>query len=179
MTVVAMDFNMPTEIACALVALALQPVFLLATSRVSRLKERAPVQFAISSALTTILWLAALIFFKPSDTVDAMRALLGLMALISGMLLYLEIWGLMSRGYTLGILLTLLEANQPLTRDEIATRYRGSDGIDWIMRHRMSGLVAAGMVELRDSRIILMPGGLFIARLYRIAILFLGLRSSG
>jgi len=48
------------------------------------------------------------------------------MALSGGMLIYLEFWGLMSRGYTLGILLTLLDAERPLTETEIASRYRAA-----------------------------------------------------
>jgi len=96
------------------------------------------------------------------------------------MLFYLEVWGLLSRGYTIGVLLTLLNADHPLTETEISSQYRGGEGLDWVMRHRLGGLIAAGLVEQQGDRVALTCiRGRAVARLYEVSITVLGLRRTG
>ncbi len=86
----------------------------------------------------------------------------------------------MTRGYTLGILLTLLNEDRPLGADEIFTAYRGGEGLGWIMRHRLGGLGAAGLLRKDGNQLILTPGrGMLVVRLYRVCIATLGLRKTG
>jgi hypothetical protein len=102
------------------------------------------------------------------------------MTLVSMTLAYLEVWGLLSRGYTLGVLLTLYKAQAPLTESQIAAAYRGGDGLTWIMSHRLGGLTAARLVAVRDGAVQLTPLlGRIVAHSYRAAITVLGLRRTG
>jgi hypothetical protein len=102
------------------------------------------------------------------------------MALADSMLVYLEIWGLMSRGYTLGIILTLYNAGRLLSEAEVSRSYRGGEGLAWIMCHRVGGLMAAGLVAKRNEDLVLTPlRGRIVAHLYRISIFVLGVRRTG
>jgi hypothetical protein len=102
------------------------------------------------------------------------------MVIGSAVLVYLEIWGLLSRGYTLGLLTTIHQAGQPLPAAELARRYRGGEGLEWIMRHRLAGLEAAGLVRQDGENLVLTPRlGNAVAWSYRVAVALLGLKVTG
>ena len=174
------DFSMPGPLFAALVLGFLLPIPLWFLTRLSSLRERNPVQFLYAVVLTFGGWFLA-VAFVPILASDGLGDwFVGGMALAGAALVYLEIWGLMSRGYTLSVMAVLHEAGRPLTPDEIARNYRGGDGLDWIMRHRLGGLEASGMVNRDEDRVKLQaPGGFFVARLYRLCIQVLGLRRTG
>lgn len=174
------DFSLPGALLSALLVGAFQPVLLWLITRIPTFAGRNPIEFLLSFIAALVVWAVAITVFAPLRPADVGEALVGLFALGGAGLLYLEIWGLMSRGYTLSILIALLEADGPLVADEIAQRYRGGDGLDWIMRHRLVGLEGAGAIERQVDRITLTrPLGLFIARLYATCIAILGLRKTG
>jgi hypothetical protein len=175
-----LDFTMPGAVLAALAIGVLQPVYLLAATRLPGLANRYSRQFLVSWLIAVALWAAALLAIPTLRPSDIGGGVIGLMILICGMLGYLEVWGLLTRGYTLGILRTLLEADQPLREDEVARRYRGGDGLDWLMRHRIDGLIAARLVVRQGPRLALTGfWGLAVARLYRAAVVILGLRRTG
>jgi hypothetical protein len=175
----ALDFNMPGPLFAALILCVLQPFFLFAITRIIGMRGHTATQFLLSSAITMVLWVAAIYAIpalRPSGLADIA---IGLMLLVGGTLAYLCLWGVLVRGYTLGVLLTLLKAAGPLTEQEIARLYRGGEGLDWIMRHRLGGLYAAGVVENRGGRLVLTIRGLTVAKLYQTSIVTLGLRRTG
>jgi hypothetical protein len=102
-----------------------------------------------------------------------------LMILAAAVLVYLEAWALLSRGYTLGLLLTLFHRNGPMTDAELAASYRQGEGLGWIMRHRLGALLSVRLVRQKDNIVVLSLTGLVVARLYRAAIRFLGLKVTG
>ena len=174
------DFSLPGALLCAFVVGALQPAFLWPITRIPAVAGRHSIEFLLSFFVGLAVWLAAIVLieaFRPSGVGDVV---IGLFALGGAALLYLEIWGLMSRGYTLSILIALLEAGGPISTDEIARRYRGGEGLDWIIRHRLGGLESVGAIERRGDIVTLTtPFGLFIAQLYGMCIAILGLRKVG
>ena len=98
----------------------------------------------------------------------------------AALLFYLEVWSLLSRGYTLGLLLTLYRAGGSLDDDELARRYRGGEGLSWIMRHRLAALVQSGLVQQEDGVIRLTPAlGVSVVWLYKVSTAMLGLRPKG
>ncbi len=175
-----MDFSLPPSLAVALALGLLQPVILLAVTRLSALSGRNAAQFLFAVAASYGLWVATMLILPGLRPGTVTEGAVGAMALAGAALVYLEIWGLLSRGYTLGVLLTLHRAARPLTPAEIAADYRGGDGLDWIVHHRIGGLEASGMVVRHGRRLALssFPGAL-IGRLHRLAIAVLGLRHTG
>lgn len=175
-----LDFSLTAALVAALAIGVLQPLYLLAATRLPGMANHYSRQFLVSSLIAVALWAAALLAIPALRPSDIGEVVIGLMILACGMLGYLEVWGLLTRGYTLGILRTLLEADQPLRADEIARRYRGGDGLDWLMRHRIDGLSSARLV-VRQGPHLALTGfwGLAVARLYRAAVVVLGLRRTG
>jgi hypothetical protein len=174
-----LSFSLSAPIGAAILMGALQPICLWLLTLVPALRGRNAAQFLLSSIATFTAFILYNILFESADA--GFDAAMGILILICASLLYLEAWALLSRGYTIGLLLTLLKADsRGLTRDELSSRYRGGDGIDWIMAHRLSGLISAGLVERKVDQLRLtdLPG-LPVVQLYRIAIAFLGLGRTG
>jgi hypothetical protein len=173
------DFTLAGPVLCAIIAALLLPAALLATTRLPGLRGRNATQFTVSALAIWLLWgvssLAALGGDRPLAGIAS-----GAMILTVATLFYLEIWALLSRGYTLGLLLTLLGAGRPLLEEELAGSYRGGGGLSWIMRHRVAGLVGARLVASDGDRIALTRWrGVPMAWCYKVSIAVLGLKRTG
>jgi len=175
------DFSIPGAALAALWAGFLFPVYLLLVVRLPVLANARGAQFALGTAIMCAVWVATLCFCHgDAYGIERMDLWLGLTILGTWFLLYLEMWSLLSRGYTLGMLVTIYTAGRPLTRDELAARYRSGDGLEWIMTHRLGGLVAARLVRRRGDQIELTVfPGLPVAAAYRAATRLIGLKKSG
>jgi hypothetical protein len=66
------------------------------------------------------------------------------MILASALLVYLEIWALLTTGYTIGLLQTLFRCKRPVTDAELAASYRhGGIGMHHAGPHRRDDIGAA------------------------------------
>src|SRR5207249_10623688 len=133
------------------------------------------LQFLASSVIVIAAWLVALQLpaMPPSSAADIATSL---MILAGALLVYLEAWGLLSRGYTLGLLLTLFRGKAPMSDAQLAASYRQGEGVGWIMRHRLGELLSARLVRRQDDRVVLTGAGALIGILYRAAVATLGLK---
>ncbi len=175
-----LEFAIPAAVLTALVVCLLQPVYLLGLSRVRALADHHAFQFLVGALATFATWIAAIALVPALRPSGVAETAVSLMALGGTLVVYLQIWGFMTRGYTLGILLTLYSAGRPLTASEIRGAYRGGDGIDWIMRHRLGAMIAAGVIERRGDHVALTSGrGSLAARLYLFSVRALGLKRTG
>ena len=114
-----LDFTAGPAVVTSLVAAAVLPAVLAVLARLPRLRDRNALQFLASSVIVIAAWLVALQLpaMPPSSAADIATSL---MILAGALLVYLEAWGLLSRGYTLGLLLTLFRAKHPMTDAELA-----------------------------------------------------------
>lgn len=175
----SIDLAMPPAIAIALANALLFPAWLAGTARLRALQERHALRFLVSAIVMALAWLVSMAALAPAG-LTPMDAVVGLCVVLGALLFYLEVWALMTRGYTLGILLTLLKTGRPLSAQEIFDGYRDGDGLGWIMSHRLGGLCASGFIARSGDRLTLAPGrGVFIARLHRLCVAVLGLRRTG
>jgi hypothetical protein len=174
-----LSFSLSAPIGAAILMGALQPICLWLLTLAPALRGRNASQFLLSSITIFTAFILYNIFSESAGA--GLDITIGMLILIGTSLLYLEAWALLSRGYTIGLLLTLLKADSHgLTRDELSSRYRGGDGIDWIMAHRLSGLIGAGLVERKGDKLWLTAfPGLPVVQAYRIAVAILGLRRTG
>jgi hypothetical protein len=176
----SLEFTMPGAVSAAFAVSAGLPLCLFLIARLPPLAGRNAVQFLISVTIAIAAWAGALLLVPAARPTSAGEIVIGGMVIGSAMLVYLEIWGLLSRGYTLALIVTIQQSGGPLTAAELARRYRGGEGLEWIMRHRLAGLEAAGMVRRTGDRLVLTPRlGRAAAWSYRIAIALLGLRATG
>lgn len=176
-----MNFQFPPELWFSTAMSVVFPLILLAVSRISWLRGRNASRFFWAAVLQLSLWVwGSLLLPREFSLVRHTDWVLGIMILASVLLVYLEVWALLSRGYTLSIVITLRRAGGSLGSEEIARRYRGGAGLEWIMRHRTGGLEAARLVRRLDGNLTLtVPLGLLTALAYRIAIAAFGLRRTG
>jgi len=176
-----MDFGLPTQIAYPAIISLTFPFTLLLVTRLGALRSRNAAQFLAAVLLQGFVWILGSLALPDSyRPIHFSDWLFTAMLVASSFLFYLEVWALLSRGYTLSMLLTLLRAARPLSGEEIARQYRGGAGLDWIMRHRVGGLEAAGLVWADGRQLALTrPLGMLIAVAYRIAITIFGLRRTG
>src|SRR5262249_56295637 len=151
-----LDFTAGPAVVASLIAGALLPDLLAVLARVSGLRDRNALQFFASGVLVFGGWVVALQLpgVPASAAADLATAL---MILASALLIYLEAWALLSRGYTLGLLLTLFRGRRAMTDAQLAASYRQGQGVGWIMRHRLGGLVSTRLVRPRDGRAVLPP----------------------
>lgn len=173
------DFSMSRLTLIALACGLAMPCWLFVVARLPGLAGRNAPQFLAAFVLMILSWGAGGWLVTGGAFPDIFEVFMSLCILGTASLFYLEVWALLSRGYTLGLLLTLFQSTKPLTENELAGAYRGGDGLDWIMEHRLSGLAAANLVTIGNGVITLTPSGALIAYLYRISIAVLGLRKTG
>jgi hypothetical protein len=175
----SLDFTIPAAVAAAFAVSFTLPVALLLIARVPLLSGRNALQFLVSAVVTVVAWIIVLLSVPDARSTTVAEIIVGAMLLGAAFLVYLEIWGLLSRGYTLGLLITIRTAGRPLPAAELARRYRGGEGLEWIMRHRLAGLEAAGLVEREGPRLVLTRLGRAVAWSYRTAVTLLGLKATG
>jgi hypothetical protein len=173
-----LDFAAAGAVVNALIAAALFPAVLAVLARLPGLRDRNALQFLASSVIIFGGWvIASQVAGMPASTAADLAT--SLMILASALLIYLEAWALLSRGYTLGLLLTLFRGGRPMTDAQLAASYRQGQGVGWIMRHRLGGLMSTRVVRRQGNLIVLTPVGAIIGILYRMAIAILGLRVTG
>lgn len=172
-----LEFEITAPLICAAIVVLMQPAVLAGLARISQVKNSNAAKFALSSVVTFLLWL--IFVLATAETINVSEFLVGAMALITAEIFYLEVWALITGGYTLTLLLTLLNSEQPLNAAEIANRYHGGDNLSWILQHRLGKLIDTRLVRRDRELVILTNKGTIIARLYEIAIAILGLRTSG
>jgi hypothetical protein len=173
-----LDFAASSAVLVSLLAAVVFPIILAAVARLPGLRDRNALQFCAAGVIVAGLWGIALAAAGGPPPTGADLAT-SFMLLAGAALVYLEIWGLMSRGYTLGLLLTLFHCKSPMTDAELAAGYRRGEGLGWIMRHRLGGLLSTGLVRRQGDLIVLTSTGVLVARLYRAAIAVLGLKVTG
>jgi hypothetical protein len=173
-----LDFTAGPAILAALVAAALFPAVLALLSRLPRPRARNALQFLATSVTIVVLWVIALCVpgLRASSAAELATSF---MMLASALIIYLEIWALLSRGYTLGLLLTLFRGKAPMSDAQLAASYRQGEGVGWIMRHRLGELLSARLVRRQGDRVVLTGAGALIGILYRAAVATLGLKVTG
>ena len=170
------DLSVPHAVLAALANVLLFPVYLWASSFIRPMADRHASRFLAAALASGAGWAASALAAGLSGPDLAV----GFCVLAGGVLFYLQVWGLLTRGYTLGILLTLLRVNRPMTAEEVAAGYRGGSGLQWIMHHRLAGLTGAGMLRREGDALVLGSlRGVAVARLYRMCVSVLGLRRTG
>ena len=175
-----LDFSLTPTVLYALVAGSALPIYLALIARLTPFSGRKALQFLLSSVVMIALWIGLVGAGPGSHSAGRAEIGIGVMILVAESLFYLEVWSLLSRSYTLGLLVTLYRANRPLDEEDLARSYHGGSGLSWIMEHRLSGLISAGLVREEGGMVVLTPVlGVAAARLYKFSISVLGLRRTG
>jgi signal transduction histidine kinase len=175
----AINFSLsPAE----MVSLFTIPLFLIVLSVVARInafQDRNAIQLFLTSLVIFLFW-ASMLFFIGFQDIFLNEMISSFMMLVTILLIYLEIWALLSRGYTLGILLTLAKSTVPLNEREISRSYRAGQGLEWLVHHRFSSLFATNLIAKQGNKIYLTPFlGKFVVSIYKLFIFLFSLKKTG
>ncbi len=150
------------EIIWALSVGALFPFFLF-VSKYSRLNVSGRY---IASAVIVIIFYGLLCFFSSNNPAAILS---GLLLLLSILIFILGLWGLLTRGYSVALLVTLYSLGGKATITELEKKYSGGRGLKWLTTKRLNGLSNAKMIKIEKCKItIRKPLGLLLIKIYKI-----------
>jgi hypothetical protein len=90
----------------------------------------------------------------------------------------LQLYNLADRGFSLRILIDILESPvQELTLEEIFRDYGGGKGIDWMYQKRIDGMLDNQMIKMENDNINITHKGLRIAKYFSLMREFLNLQA--
>lgn len=173
------DFSIGYLVAFTMLLCGFFPIILMMVSKLKKFSGKNALQFFIAAFISTILFILGITYHLKYTIPQYYEVLTSLFLYLAAILIYLEIWGLFSRGYTLGLLLTFYKINTPITITQLASSYRGGEGLNWLMKHRFKGLIAAKLIRINQETLILTKQGIIVAYLYEWAVLFFGLKQTG
>jgi hypothetical protein len=79
---------------------------------------------------------------------------------------WLQLYNLAERGFSLRILIDVLEARRALTSEQVAASYGGGRGPAWMREKRIEGLVQTGLAQWDRGRLRATRKGQHTARLF-------------
>lgn len=81
---------------------------------------------------------------------------------------WLQLYNLANRGYSLRMLIDLLDAPQSsMTAEEMVDRYAEGRGLRWMYDTRLDGLLQTSLVLQKEGLIVLTSRGRFVGRIFR------------
>jgi hypothetical protein len=122
--------------------------------------------FLIGYILTPAdLWFLPAAIIEPLSWMDAGFSLFVYAALIFGGVL--QLYNLADRGFSLRILIDILEApTQSMTVDDVMRGYGGGSGISWMFDKRIDGVVQNGLGMRGDGQLKITSKGYSIAAVF-------------
>ena len=172
----------PYPIVLAILANLLLPIVLVLTRYLPGIADDASRRYAASCLVTAIAWIGlATMTGKPIQPDMAYQQLFnGLLVLLSGFVVTLGLWGLLTRGCSVSILLALTEVGPESSATALGGAYSGGRGLRWLTDKRLNSLAGAGFVDLRGSSVrVTRPLGASAAVLCVLLARTLGLKSAG
>jgi len=175
----SLNFSLSSAEAIAFLSVLLFPMALIIIARILFFKDRNALQFFVTTISIFCFWVGGIIYTYFNGT-SLNEILSSFMIFFTSLLVYLEIWALLSRGYTLGILLTLSKSSTPLNDKNLAQAYRQGEGLQWLIQHRFSGLFSAKLLFQEKNKICLTPFfGNCTVKIYKLFILMFNLKKTG
>jgi len=159
-----MQFGLPsTEIVIAILCSLAAPVSLFASQwLISNVSSR----FFFSAAVTLGCYVTALVF-AGSYSLSPRQIVAGFAFIVAVLIFELGFWGVLTRGYTVAILLALQQTGDNAPIEQVQSHYAGGRGLGWFMEKRLKGLRAAGVTKENDERIYVTPFGVLVLLVYR------------
>jgi hypothetical protein len=71
--------------------------------------------------------------------------------IVSALVFVLGVWGVLTRGYSVALLITLERSPGPMSVGDLEAGYSGGRGLRWLADKRLSGLKAARAVDIVDG----------------------------
>jgi hypothetical protein len=105
----------------------------------------------LGSYLAVVLWWG-------SQSSDVISALAGLALIASALIITLGIWGLLTRGYSVAVVVALARRGGRASLVELAHASSGGRGLRWLTEKRLRGLQSFGIVAVSERWVTVTPG---------------------
>lgn len=88
----------------------------------------------------------------------------GAALIVAALVFVLGVWGVLTRGYSVALLIALEGLCEPASPDVLARSYSAGRGLRWLTEKRLNGLKAAHVVAVSSDQVIITRpiGSLFI-----------------
>jgi len=107
--------------------------------------------------------------FAVSDASQIKPMAAGAALIVSALVFVLGFWGVLTRGYSVALLIALSHLGGTARADEIENAYSGGRGLRWLAEKRLSGLASARAIILAGDHVAVSRGtGAAILRAYSI-----------
>jgi len=159
-----LSFEISIPVLAALIAGGLIPLYLILFAGVSPLR-RADIRMTAAGVTAVVVWAGALSLASPGLQGHAGADLAaGLLILGCAFMGFMMLWGLLTRGFTLSLLVALAKAERPMSMVELADGYGGGQGASFFADKRITGLRQLGFIrEAGDQvRLTAFPGVLSV-----------------
>lgn len=133
----------------------------------------------IAAGATWVALLWCVDYFEPPQS-RPLQLVNGGLVLLTSFVGFLALWGLLTRGCSLAILLALSRFHDSTDLDELASAYSGGRGLEWLTEKRLASLSRAGLIVRNHGLIrVTEPRGFLTARLHLWIVRYLGLKNFG
>lgn len=153
-----------TEIVWALLCTFAGPLFLFASQW---LLTNVSMRFLVSALATVGCYTIAMMFFIAGTNCTVQMAA-GFALVIAVLIFILGFWGLLTRGYSVAILIALAEIGDNARIELVYSHYGRGKGLRWFMEKRLKGLLSFGATDEREDYVCVTPTiGAIIYLFYR------------
>lgn len=172
-----MSFHLPSpEIQWALLWCLFSPFVLLATRWISIGTAK---RYGFAAVAVVCSYLVVFTGLRPGSS-PTLEVVSGTALILTCLIFILGFWGLLTRGYSIAMLIALERLGGSASHAELIEAYSGGRGLHWMADKRLRGLQAFGLVVVRDGWVIVTPlHGRLALWLYRVFMKLFRLPSYG
>lgn len=124
-------------------------------------------RFNATAAIVLGLYALACLFGSGKGGATAVIA--GAALLVSALIFILGFWGVLTRGYSVALLVALDRLGGCAAIDELANAYSGGRGLRWLADKRLGGLAAARVVAMEGGQVAITESvGRLVLRCYAV-----------
>ena len=93
---------------------------------------------------------------------------------------YFQFYGLIKRGFSIRLLIELYLSEDGLTQAQLASNYSGDQGLDWLLKKRLSGLEKFRLVKINHDNVELTKNyGMNLSKILLFISRILGIKFNG
>lgn len=158
------------------------PGLLFVTRFMQRIAGDPSRRFGVACLMAAALWLSIVWLGAPLRVSAQVLIHLvnGALVLCAAFIFWLGLWGLLTRGCSVAILLGGRMLGDHFSATELGDAYANSRGLRWLTDKRLNSLVRAGLVRLEENSVVVtVPSGHVAALCCRTLNRIIGLRAFG
>jgi hypothetical protein len=173
---------LPAPIGLAFLVGLLFPAFLLVTRPIAPIAGNASLRYAAGCLLAAASWTALIVLLGLARTPgpEKLHLVNGALVLLSSFVVYLGLWGLLTRGCSISMLLALARLPTETDAQALDAAYANGRGLRWLTDKRINSLAGAGFASCDGDQVrVTRPRGALAAAFCTLIVRAIGLKNFG